>query len=204
MRKKELFAMIRQLGIPTFFISLSAADTRWPGLLKTLGKFVDHVNYTDEQIKDFDWSIRNRLVSGDPVTCARYFYHRFQQFMNLILQGPHSPLQKVTDWFYRVEFQQRGSPHIHMMTWVKGAPRYATSSEEEVVSYIDKIISVSSNVSTEEAEYLEFQKHKHSKSCRKSGVKPVCRFGFPIPPMKETMILQPLEQDDDKNNHVRN
>eukprot|EP00794_Sanderia_malayensis_P001446 gene1446-biopygen1194 len=28
----------------------------------------------------------------------------------------------VEDFFYRVEFQQGGSPHIHALLWVKGAP----------------------------------------------------------------------------------
>lgn len=35
-KKKDVFAMIRQLGLPTWFISLSSADTRWVDLLKTL------------------------------------------------------------------------------------------------------------------------------------------------------------------------
>lgn len=37
--KKDLFAMIRQLGIPTWFCFLSAAESRWTDLLKILGKF---------------------------------------------------------------------------------------------------------------------------------------------------------------------
>ena len=32
-KRKDLMAMIRQLGIPTLFISLSAADTKWTQLL---------------------------------------------------------------------------------------------------------------------------------------------------------------------------
>lgn len=35
-RKKDLFAMMRQLGKPTIFLTLSASETRWPRLLKTL------------------------------------------------------------------------------------------------------------------------------------------------------------------------
>ena len=35
--KKDLFAMIRQLGKPTWFCSFSAAETRWPHLLKNFG-----------------------------------------------------------------------------------------------------------------------------------------------------------------------
>jgi len=34
--KKELMAMIRQLGPPTFFLTLSAAEKNWPELLKYL------------------------------------------------------------------------------------------------------------------------------------------------------------------------
>ncbi|XP_072314552.1 uncharacterized protein [Eucyclogobius newberryi] len=36
--QKNLFATIRQLGIPTWFCSFSSADLRWPSLLKTLLK----------------------------------------------------------------------------------------------------------------------------------------------------------------------
>ena len=45
--KKDVFAMIRQLGLPTWFMSLSSADTRWPDLLKILSKLNDGVILTD-------------------------------------------------------------------------------------------------------------------------------------------------------------
>ena len=32
-RKKDAFAMIRQLGFPSLFINMSAAETKWPELL---------------------------------------------------------------------------------------------------------------------------------------------------------------------------
>ena len=35
-RKEDLFAMIRQLGKPTLFLTLSANEVRWPNLLRTL------------------------------------------------------------------------------------------------------------------------------------------------------------------------
>lgn len=46
-RKNDVFAMIRQLGLPTWFISLSAADTRWPDLIRALGVLNDGKEYTD-------------------------------------------------------------------------------------------------------------------------------------------------------------
>ena len=48
--KKDLFAMIRQLGNPTWFCSLSAAESRWIFLLKTLNRLVDNKNYNDDKI----------------------------------------------------------------------------------------------------------------------------------------------------------
>ena len=26
---------------------------------------------------------------------------------------------EVEDWFWRIEFQKRGSPHVHMLLWIK-------------------------------------------------------------------------------------
>ena len=36
--KKDAFAMIRQLGFPSLFISQSCAETKWPELLRSLDK----------------------------------------------------------------------------------------------------------------------------------------------------------------------
>ena len=38
--KRDVFAMIRQLGIPTWFCSFSAAETKWEPLLQSLAKLV--------------------------------------------------------------------------------------------------------------------------------------------------------------------
>ncbi|VDI75456.1 Hypothetical predicted protein [Mytilus galloprovincialis] len=54
-RKKDLFAMIRQLGLPTWFGSLSSADTNWKDLLRILGKLNDGKEYTDNELEEMDW-----------------------------------------------------------------------------------------------------------------------------------------------------
>ncbi len=40
--KKDLFAMIRQLGPATLFCSFSSAETKWIHLLRILGQLVDN------------------------------------------------------------------------------------------------------------------------------------------------------------------
>ncbi len=52
------------------------------------------------------------------------------------------PIGKVIDYFYRVEFQQRGSPHIHCLFWVENAPKLNEDNEDNdalVASFIDHL-----------------------------------------------------------------
>ena len=195
-RKKDIFAMIRQLSLPTWFMSLSAADTRWTDLLKMLAKLNNGVSYTDKDIEELTWQEKTKLVQKDPVTCSRYFDHRVQEFLNIILKSNCEPIGKLRDFFYRVEFQQRGSPHIHMLVWIDNALSLEKNSEEEIVQFVDKYLTCSLN-DEETAHLVELQTHKHSRTCRKKG-KAICRFGFPLPPLPQTRLLYPLEEDVDQ------
>ena len=94
-RKKDIFAMIRQLSLPTWFMSLSAADTRWTDLLKMLAKLNNEVDYSDKDIEGLTWQEKTRLVQKDPVTCSRYFDHRVQEFLNTILKSDCEPIGKL-------------------------------------------------------------------------------------------------------------
>ena len=44
-------------------------------------------------------------------------------------------------FFYHIEFQQRGSPHVHGLLWIKAAPKLDVNSDVEVCEYIDSIIA---------------------------------------------------------------
>ena len=196
---KDLFAMIRQLGPATFFTSFSAAETRWKHLLKILGKIVDGVDYNDENIENLTWAEKCRLIQSDPATCARHF-DRQVQLLFKFLKDDVEPLGPLVDYFYRVEFQQRGSPHIHCLLWIKHSPKI-DNDVEDVIEFIDKYISCSKPTmeSNEEMSALVAnQMHRHSHTCRK-GRKFQCRFGFPKPPMPNTVLLEPLPADMDAN-----
>lgn len=179
--------MIRQLGYPTYFVSLSAADTQWPDLLRVLCQMVDQKKYTDEELQNMNWQTRSRLVRPDPVTCVRFFDHRLQVFINDVLKSFLHPIGKIIDSFVRIEFQHRGSPHAHILFWIENSPNINNNTAEQVTKFVDKYISCSDTVSTNCHAMLQLQKHKHSQTCRKGG-KPICRFGFPKPPMKKSLI----------------
>ena len=82
-----------------------------------------------------------RLIQNDPATCARHFDHQVQLLFKF-LKDDVEPLGPLVDYFYRVEFQQRGSPHIHCLLWIKDSPK-VDNDMENVIEFIDKYISCS-------------------------------------------------------------
>jgi len=87
--------MIRQLGLPTWLMSLSSADTRWTDLLQMLAKLNSNIQYTKDEIENLTWKQKTKLVQKDPVTCTRYFDHRVQEFIKTVLKGVYYPIGKV-------------------------------------------------------------------------------------------------------------
>ena len=204
--KKDIFAMIRQLGTATLFCSFSSAETQWIHLLRILGKLVDNREYSDNELENLNWEEKCRLIQCDPLTCARHFDYQFNQFLRHFLMSSATPLGKIADWFYRVEYQQRGSPHIHMLIWLESAPVYGFDEDEDVTSFIDEIITCKKPDNDPELQVLvNRQIHRHCQTCRKKS-KAECRFNFPQPPMKSTSILYPLDNmsDTDIQKHKDN
>lgn len=68
--------MIRQLGKPTAFLTMSANETQWPRLLRTLYRLSDAAEFperdigVDEIFEKLDKYKRAYLVSEDPVVCS--------------------------------------------------------------------------------------------------------------------------------------
>ena len=79
--KKDIFAMIRQLGSASLFCSFSSAETKWIHLLRILGKLVNNKEYTDTELGNLNWEGKCKLIQGDPVTCARHFDYQINQFL---------------------------------------------------------------------------------------------------------------------------
>ena len=114
--KKNIFAMLRQLGTPAFFFSLSAAETRWGFLLMTLSRNVDHKEpeITEEEALNLSWFEKCRLIRSDPTTCARYFDNKVRAFLNILCKkDKNGILGRVKDHVIRIEFQQVTTPKTH-------------------------------------------------------------------------------------------
>ena len=71
--KKDIFAMIRQLGPATLFCSFSSTETQWIYVLRIVGKLVDDEEYSDSKLKNLNWEEKSRLIQSDHVTSPRHF-----------------------------------------------------------------------------------------------------------------------------------
>ena len=72
---------------------------------------------------------------------------------------------------------------------------YSEVPNEKIAEFYDKIISCSADVPEDHKEYIQYQIHRHSKSCL-VGKARSCQFSFPRPPMPRC-ILEPFSCDDE-------
>ena len=104
--------MVKQLGIPTFFLTLSCADLRWNEILAIIRK----LNEADFDISSLSYHDRCKLLNENPVVIARHFQYRVKiSSKSFVVYGT---LGKTKYYVIRVEFQVRGSPHIHSFIWI--------------------------------------------------------------------------------------
>ena len=182
----ELLAMIRTLRIPTWFLTLSAADMKWPEVIQAIAAQYQTI-YTEDEMLALPWQIKSMWLRSNPVTAARMFQYRLETFVTTFLKSNAEPIRCVAEYVIWIEFQARGSPHAHTLFWIKDAPKLGYSKDEDVKGFIDKYVSCSLPNSDEELGNIveSLQVHHHSQSCRR---KTGCRFKYPKPPSASTLI----------------
>ncbi|XP_059367548.1 uncharacterized protein LOC132105981 [Carassius carassius] len=71
---RDLFAMLRHLGTPTFFCTFSAAEMRWPDVITAIkAQQGETVNFAE-----LDWSEKCEILRSNPVTAMRMFEKRVE------------------------------------------------------------------------------------------------------------------------------
>ena len=186
----DLLGMIRQLGPATWFVTLSAADLKWYDTIQVIAR-QQGIDLTDDELDNMSWEQRCGFLRSNPVTAARHFDNRLQIFLRVILLNKKLlPLGNVIAYKMRIEFQLRGSPHVHMLLWTENAPSINNNSSEDVEAFVDRYVFC--QLPEDEDLHnllLTVQRHTHSAACRKHGQ--TCRFNFPRPPCPRTIVAVP-------------
>ncbi|KAK6168715.1 hypothetical protein SNE40_019901 [Patella caerulea] len=201
--QSDLFAMIRQLGVATYFISFSSAELRWSSFIEVILR----QQGDNRKASDLGWAEKQEILRSNPITIARMFDHRFHYFLKNFIMSKAEPIGKVKDYFYRIEYQMRGSCHVHGLLWIEDAPVLGRDPDSKVVEFVDKYITCKMPNISDDPQLHEIvssvQTHskKHSKSCRKKNT--VCRFNFPRPPSEETFVCRTVDMDKSNNQESR-
>ena len=92
-------------------MTLSCADLRWNELIGIISK-LNSLNLSDNDINNMSYQERCDTLNKNPVLVARHFQYRVEIFLKVIVLN--GPLGKTSYYAIHVEFQVRGSPHIHL------------------------------------------------------------------------------------------
>ena len=134
-QRSRLMSMVDTLGLPTIFFTHSAADLQWPELARLI---------TPDNPESR--SSCTAAVIENPAISDWFFYHRVQKFIEVFYVG----ILGATDYWMRFEWQHRGSPHVHGLTWLPNAPDVemllsssndSDAARESIIKYANSIIS---------------------------------------------------------------
>ena len=152
-------ATLRQKGSPTIFLTLSAAEFNWTELLNQVMETELDREISIEELEKMNISQteQNKIIAQNVVQTTVYFEKRLQKIISLLSNegfgiGNSSHNWLMSSFFYRIEFQQRGAPHVHALLWLEDqygnqAPCFwnqkqsegsSTENEESIEERIEK------------------------------------------------------------------
>ena len=129
----DVLAMVKQLGIPTYFLTLSCADLRSEELPYIINKLNNH-GLIEEELINLSYQEQCNLLNNNPVLAARHFQYKFEVYSKEIILD--APFGKTKYYDIRIEFQERGSPHAHSFISISNAPNI--QNEAEYIEFLTK------------------------------------------------------------------
>ena len=184
--------MVKQLGIPTYFLTLTCADLRWEELPYISNKL--NLGLSEEELKNLSYQEICNLLNNNPVLVASHFQYRIEVFFEeSMIDGP---LGKTKYYTLRNEFQERGSPHVHSFIWILNGPNI--QNEAAYIKFLEQTINAQLPDPLNDPELFElvktYQVHAHSKICWKYK-KNKCGFSYGRFFTEKTIIAKPRDPE---------
>ena len=162
----------------TYTVYNLAGDLHWP----ELGMLLENIDYHETARKaSFLGSMCEDLWMA-----AIHFERRFVALMKYVINSQEHSIGKVKDFFYRIEFQIRGSCHYLVTTcffWIENIPQDISCDTRDVlVQYTDSVIKtdIPDESDVELCQLVKrLQTHSHSKYLKKTPPSSG-RFKFPF------------------------
>ena len=156
--------------------------------------------HADEEVEALSYHERCSILNLNPVIVAKHFQYRVETFFKEVLLTSANPIGKIVYYALRIEFQMRGSPHLHALIWTSDCPELTNNTKDTYIDYIDQHVHAylpDKEIDPQLYDLVKaYQTHNHSKTCRK--LKNIaCRFNFGQFFTERTIIAEPLAEDMD-------
>ena len=135
-QRANLRVMQETLGMPTVLFTLSAADLHWPELYDLLKYYKPSADMTKI-------SEKSKAMSENPHLTDWFFLTRAKSFLSYFFVN----CLGFKDYWARIEYQHRGSPHVHGMGWIKDSPDVEDTRQEEGSKHCDDNLQQHAQVS---------------------------------------------------------
>ncbi|CAF1406789.1 unnamed protein product, partial [Adineta steineri] len=168
---------------------------------------VDNPNYDAiDNISDDDYL---QLVNENSGLVARMCYKRMLAFEKFISDKKHPFFidYTVTNYFFKIEFQRGGLPHLHTPLWLDNFPSIDTSEgREAIIEFIDKFLDTSLPDKETDPEghrlVKKKQTHIHTFTCSKGSVKVRIRRGRKFKDEETSKIIKANHLKDINKNYL--
>ena len=128
--------MVKQLGKPTYFLTLSCADLRWEKLPYIINK-LNNLRLSYKELKKLSYHERCNLLNNNLLLVAWHFQYIMEVFRKKIILD--DPLGKTKYYAICIESQERGSPHVQSFIWIFNA--HNTENEAAYIEFIEKTVN---------------------------------------------------------------
>lgn len=174
--------MYATLSKPNIFLSINLQDD-----VEFL-THIDPVRFGHVQNPKYDAidSLSNddylQLVNENSALVARMCHRRMLAFEKFISDKNHPFFIDyiVTNYFFKIEFQRGGLPHLHTLLWLENFPSIDTlEGRQSIIEFIDKFLSTAlPDKETDPEGYVlvkKKQRHFHTFTCAPGLVIMHCR-----------------------------
>ena len=194
----DLYCMTEFKGTnPKYFVTYTQND-RWPELQRLVKNGVRNEflqtnanNWFETEfaqkphLKELFEDTEFTSIANYPVEAAKAFEKRFKMLHKIIIDPKGGPLGKITDFWWRREYQSRGTVHIHAVYWDDDK---TTPPTDDVVAFLppfdpikDKDDPVKMVMNKAVKQYMI---HDCSKGKCVNKITNQCKYGYPFKPDK--------------------
>jgi hypothetical protein len=170
--RKNLRAMYATASKPNIFLSINLQDdieflthidpSRFGNIDKPNYDIIDSLS-EDEYLQ---------LINENSALVARMCHRRMLAFEKFITDKKHPFFidYVVSNYFFKIEFQRGGLPHLHTLLWLDNFPSVDTlDGRERIIEFIDKFLDTAlpDKETDPENHFLvkRFQWHHHTFTC---------------------------------------